>query len=49
MDVSELCQLLSNTDQFEIEYLVVEDNEIRVGMESTALDSQYLRYPRDLA
>jgi transposase len=36
MHVSELCQLLLNTDQFEIEYLVVEENEIKVGVESTA-------------
>lgn len=36
MHVSELCQLLLNTDQFEIEYLVVEENEIRLGVESTA-------------
>lgn len=35
MHVSELCQLLLNTDQFEIEYLVVEENEIRVGVENT--------------
>lgn len=63
MHVSELCQLMLNTDQFEIEYLVVEENEIKVGVESTsqsarcpkcqqessALHSQYLRYPRDLA
>ena len=35
MHVSELCQLLLNTDQFEIESLVVEEHEIRVGVEST--------------
>ncbi len=36
MHVSELCQLLLNTDQFEIEYLVVEENQIRLGVESRA-------------
>jgi hypothetical protein len=36
MHVSELCQSLLDTDQFEIQYLVVEENEIKVGVESTA-------------
>jgi transposase len=36
MYVSEFCQLLLNTDQFEIDSLVVEENEIKVGVESTA-------------
>jgi transposase len=36
MHVSELCELLLNTDQFEIEYLVVEEPEIKIGVESRA-------------
>ncbi len=35
MHVSQLCQLLLNTDQFEIGYLALEERQIRLGVEST--------------
>jgi len=36
MDISQLYQLLLNTDQFELGYLMIEENEIRLEAESTA-------------
>jgi transposase len=36
MHVSQLCQLLLNTDQFEIGSLALEENQIRLEVESTA-------------
>lgn len=47
MYVGEFWQLLLNTDQFEIESLVVEENEIRVGVESTAKSARCPKCQRE--
>jgi len=36
MDISQLCQFLLNTDQLELGYLVIEEDEIRLGVEGSA-------------
>lgn len=47
MQIGELCQLLLNTDQFELHYLVVGETEIKVGVESNARSARCPKCQRE--